>query len=111
MLFVNIILGILTLLPISSFYQDRSRTHFQRGDACSLPLDLDQFGCVVAANLLCRLHSPSQFLDRLPSLVAPGGILMLTTPCTWLLQFTPKVSPAQRVKVKRKDTAMFVSQS
>ncbi|XP_072031067.1 uncharacterized protein [Amphiura filiformis] len=69
---------------------DRSRTHFQRGDACSLPLDLGQFGCVVAANLLCRLHSPSQFLDRLPSLVAPGGILVLTTPCTWLAEYTPK---------------------
>ncbi|XP_038074631.1 uncharacterized protein LOC119742594 [Patiria miniata] len=69
---------------------DCSRVQFQQGDACSLPLDLGQFGCVVAANLTCRLQNPYDFLNRLPNLVAPGGILMLTTPCTWLAQFTPK---------------------
>ncbi|XP_022107872.1 uncharacterized protein LOC110988544 isoform X2 [Acanthaster planci] len=69
---------------------DRTRVHFQQGDACNLPLDIGQFGCVVAANLTCRLPNPYDFLNRLPNLVAPGGILMLTTPCTWLEQFTPK---------------------
>lgn len=69
---------------------DRSRTKFIQGDACNLSSDLGQFSCVVAANLICRLPNPYKFLERLPHLVAPGGLLVLTTPCTWLTQFTPK---------------------
>ena len=73
------------------FYQDRSRLSFYQGDACNLPSDLGQFGCVLAANLVCRLPNPYQFLDRLPSLVAPGGVLVITSPYSWLEKFTPKV--------------------
>lgn len=69
---------------------DRSRLSFFQGDACNLPSDLGQFGCVLAANLICRLPNPYQFLDRLPSLVAPGGILVITSPYSWLEEFTPK---------------------
>ncbi|KAK3591618.1 hypothetical protein CHS0354_013802 [Potamilus streckersoni] len=69
---------------------DRSRTTFIKGDACSLPSDLGQFGCVLAANLICRLHSPMDFLERLPGLVASGGILVITSPYTWMEQFTDK---------------------
>ncbi|KAK7504120.1 hypothetical protein BaRGS_00004424 [Batillaria attramentaria] len=68
----------------------RKRTRFQQGDACSLPGDLGQFGVVLAANLICRLHQPKAFLQRLGSLVAPGGILVITAPYTWLEQFTDK---------------------
>jgi hypothetical protein len=35
------------------------------------------------------LSEPQRLLDRLPSLVKPGGQLLLTTPCTWLAEFTP----------------------
>ncbi|XP_078672246.1 uncharacterized protein LOC144911774 [Branchiostoma floridae x Branchiostoma belcheri] len=69
---------------------DRTRTRFQQGDACNLPLDLGQFGCVLAANLICRLPTPFDFLNRLKSLVAPGGVLVITSPYTWLAEFTPK---------------------
>ncbi|EDV24011.1 hypothetical protein TrispH2_002391 [Trichoplax sp. H2] len=69
---------------------DRSRVHFQCGDACNLPTNLGQFGCVLAANLICRLPDTRAFLYRLPSLVAAGGILVITSPYTWLEQFTPK---------------------
>jgi len=69
---------------------DRSRLSFYQGDACNLPGDLGQFGCVLAANLVCRLPNPYQFLDRLPSLVAPGGTLVITSPYSWLEEFTPK---------------------
>ena len=71
--------------------QDRSKVRFQRGDACSLPLDLGQFDCVLAANLVCRLHTPHAFLDRLSSLVSTGGILVVTTPYTFLSKYTPRV--------------------
>ena len=52
--------------------------------------DLGSFDLVHAANLLCRLPNPQAFLDRLNELVAPGGQLLLTTPFTWLEDFTPK---------------------
>ena len=72
--------------------QDRKRCHFQQGDACNLPLDLGQFGCVVGANLVCRLPDPMDFLNRVPGLVASGGVLVLTTPASWDPAFTPKVT-------------------
>ena len=71
--------------------QDRSKVRFQRGDACSLPLDIGQFDCVLAANLICQLHTPNAFLDRLSSLVSTGGIVVITSPYTFLTQFTPMV--------------------
>ena len=65
------------------------RIRFEVGDAMALRDDLGSFEIVHAANLICRLPDPEQLLRRLPDLVAPGGILVLTTPCTWLGEFTP----------------------
>jgi putative 4-mercaptohistidine N1-methyltranferase len=62
---------------------------FFQGDAMNLPPDLGAFDRVHAANLLCRLTEPVLLLDRISSLVAPGGELLLATPCTWLEEFTP----------------------
>jgi putative 4-mercaptohistidine N1-methyltranferase len=67
----------------------RERVCFQQGDAMNLRADLGVFDLVHAANLLCRLRDPQQLLNRLPELVSPGGQLLLTTPCTWLEEFTP----------------------
>lgn len=63
---------------------------FGQGDAQSLPVNLGTFDCVLAANLLCRLARPCDFLERLPSLVNPGGQLIITTPNTWLESFTAR---------------------
>lgn len=65
------------------------RIRFETGDAMDLRADLGSFDRVHAANLLCRLPQPQRLLDRLPSLVKPGGELVLATPCTWLAEFTP----------------------
>jgi putative 4-mercaptohistidine N1-methyltranferase len=65
------------------------RVFFQQGDAMNLPTVLGEFDIVHAANLLCRLTHPQRLLQRLPDLVKPGGQLLLTTPCTWLAEFTP----------------------
>lgn len=62
---------------------------FEQGDAADLRADLGDFDLVHAANLICRLPDPARLLARLPSLVPPGGTLVLTTPCTWLGEFTP----------------------
>jgi putative 4-mercaptohistidine N1-methyltranferase len=66
-----------------------SRLTFEQGDAMALRSNLGSFDRVLAANLLCRLGDPGKLLDRLPSLVTPGGELVLATPCTWLEEFTP----------------------
>ena len=65
------------------------RIAFETGDATCLRRDLGPFDIVHAANLICRLPDPRLFLHRLPDLVANGGTLVLTTPCTWLGEFTP----------------------
>ncbi len=69
---------------------DRSRVRFTRGDAEKLPSRLGAFDVVLASNLICRLRHPSRFLDRLPALVRPDGLLVLTTPSTWKEIHTPR---------------------
>ncbi len=69
---------------------DAQRVRFAVGDAMALPPDLGTFDVVLAANLLCRLPDPRVFLARVPDLVKPGGQLLLTTPFTWLEEFTPR---------------------
>ncbi len=68
---------------------ETEKVSFFQGDAMALPVDLGTFDRVHAANLLCRLTNPLRLLERLPSLVNPGGQLVLATPCTWLEDFTP----------------------
>ncbi|OQR81628.1 hypothetical protein THRCLA_11548 [Thraustotheca clavata] len=69
---------------------DRSKVHFEQGDACNLGQHLGTFDCVFASNLLCRLPRPRAFLDRLPTLVNKNGILALISPYSWLEEYTPK---------------------
>jgi len=65
------------------------RVTFEQGDAMNLRADLGSYDLLHAANLLCRLTEPQRLIERLPALVKPGGQLLLTTPCTWLADFTP----------------------
>ena len=82
-------------LLYSQFQQDRTRVTFEQGDACALRSDLGAFDVILAANLVCRLHHPKYFLDRLRQLLPkPGSILVLTGPYTWLQQWTDKVGSA-----------------
>jgi putative 4-mercaptohistidine N1-methyltranferase len=69
---------------------ERSRVTFEQGDAQALRADLGQFDVVLMANLVDRLRDPSRCLGTLPSLLRTGGQLILTTPCTWLEDYTPR---------------------
>ena len=69
---------------------ERDRVTFSVQDAMALPEGIGPFDVVLAANLICRLSDPDSFLGRLPQLVKPGGQLLLTTPFTWLEEFTPR---------------------
>lgn len=69
------------------------RVEFRRADACSLPAEFVDFDAVLMANLLCRLPSPMSCLSRMSGprgIVKKGGLLVLTTPFTWMESFTPK---------------------
>jgi putative 4-mercaptohistidine N1-methyltranferase len=63
---------------------------FEPGDACGLRRDLGTFDLVLMANLLDRLPDPLSCLARLPRLVRPGGWLVITSPYTWLEEYTPR---------------------
>jgi putative 4-mercaptohistidine N1-methyltranferase len=67
----------------------RERVTFEQGDAQALRADLGPFDVVLMANLVDRLHDPKQCLAQLPRLVRPGGQVILSTPCTWLEDYTP----------------------
>jgi putative 4-mercaptohistidine N1-methyltranferase len=68
----------------------RSRTSFETGDACDIRADIGTFDAILMANLICRLPKPMSLLERLPSLVNPGGVLVFTTPFSWLEEYTPR---------------------
>ena len=76
---------------------DRARVAFEVGDAMDLRADLGAFDVVLMANLIDRLREPKRCLERLHSLVRSGGQLVITSPYTWLDEFTPRanwLSPA-----------------
>lgn len=66
------------------------RISFEVGDAMNLRANLGQFDVVMACNLICRLPDPMKFLLRTSDLVKPGGQLVITTPFTWLEEYTPR---------------------
>ena len=66
------------------------RVQFFQGDACNLkPIHRD-FDLVLAANLIDRLREPEVFLKDIAGRIRPGGLLVISSPYTWLEEFTPK---------------------
>jgi len=69
---------------------DRDRVRFEVGDALALPADIGDFDIILMANLIDRLPRPNELMRRLPDLVRPGGQLIISSPYTWLEEFTPR---------------------
>ena len=67
-----------------------ARVHFSQGDAQNLVPKYRDYDLVLAANLIDRLQVPTRFLDEIGHRIKPGGLLVLTSPYTWLETFTPK---------------------
>jgi putative 4-mercaptohistidine N1-methyltranferase len=84
--------GALSTKLLARVPADIAREHvsFEHGDAQTLRDSLGSFNVVLAANLIDRLVEPSRFLARLPDLVKCGGQLVITSPYTWLDEFTPR---------------------
>jgi putative 4-mercaptohistidine N1-methyltranferase len=67
------------------------RATFLCSDVMEFAPGSEAFDVVIAANLLCRLNDPKTFLTLLPNLVVPGGQLILTSPYSWLEEYTPQL--------------------
>jgi putative 4-mercaptohistidine N1-methyltranferase len=70
--------------------QQTERVSFVQGDACNLKPQAELYDLVLAANLIDRLHEPARFLKDIAPMIRSGGLLMLSSPYTWLEEFTPK---------------------
>jgi len=69
---------------------ERSRVRFAVGDATALPRGLGTFDLVLLANLLDRLADPARCLRQLRHLVRPGGRVAISSPFTWLTEYTAR---------------------
>ncbi len=68
----------------------RERVEFYQADACNLPEKFTGYDLVLAANLIDRLYSPRRFLATIHERMNPGGLLVITSPYTWLEEFTKR---------------------
>ncbi|WP_028116369.1 5-histidylcysteine sulfoxide synthase [Ferrimonas senticii] len=80
----------LTLAQLDISQQQAQRVHFSQGDACNLKAKYSDYDLVFAGNLIDRLADPAQFLTTIHQRINRGGLLVLTSPYTWLEQYTDK---------------------
>ncbi len=74
-------------IPLGVFPE---RVQFYQGDAMNLSTDYGMFDILLAGNLIDRLPDPKIFLQGIGSFIKQGGILILTSPYTWMESFTPR---------------------
>jgi 5-histidylcysteine sulfoxide synthase/putative 4-mercaptohistidine N1-methyltranferase len=70
--------------------EERDRVEFFQADACNLKDVYTGYDLVLAANLIDRLYSPRKFLSSIHERINPGGLLVITSPYTWLTEFTER---------------------
>jgi putative 4-mercaptohistidine N1-methyltranferase len=64
------------------------RIHFKCTDVMGIFLESDTYNIVLAANLICRLKEPLSFLNQISEKIVPGGQLIITSPYSWLEEYT-----------------------
>ena len=81
-------------------YDDvKDRIDFLQGDACNLKPQFTDYNVVFAGNLIDRLYEPAIFLNDIQARLLSGGLLVLTSPYTWLEEYTDKSNWLGGVKV------------
>ncbi len=63
---------------------------FWQGDACNLKAHFVGYDLIMATNLIDRLYEPERFLGTVHERLNEKGILVLTSPYTWLEEYTQK---------------------
>lgn len=72
------------------YLEVKDKIAFMQGDACNLVEKFLDYDLVFAGNLIDRLYDPAKFLNLIKNRIRPGGLLVLTSPYTWLEEFTPR---------------------
>lgn len=70
--------------------ESADRVSFWQADACNLKPQFSGYDLILAGNLIDRLYDPAKFLRDIIDRLNPGGLLVLTSPYTWLAEHTPK---------------------
>ncbi len=68
----------------------KDHVEFYQGDACNLKPFFTGYDLILAANLIDRLYDPAKLLTDIHTRVNSGGLLMITSPYTWLTEHTKK---------------------
>ncbi|OIN12736.1 5-histidylcysteine sulfoxide synthase [Oceanisphaera psychrotolerans] len=75
------------------------RIDFVQGDACNLKPRFTGYDLIFCGNLIDRLYDPALFLIQVHERLNAGGYLVLTSPYTWLEDYTPKARWLGGIKV------------
>jgi 5-histidylcysteine sulfoxide synthase/putative 4-mercaptohistidine N1-methyltranferase len=67
-----------------------NNVEFTQGDACNLKPKYSDYDLIFAGNLIDRLYEPKLFLKDMIHRLNQGGLLVLTSPYTWLEEYTEK---------------------
>ena len=67
-----------------------ARVQFWQGDACNLKAQFAGYDLILAANLIDRLYDPAKFVTTIHERLNVGGVLMITSPYTWLAEHTAR---------------------
>jgi putative 4-mercaptohistidine N1-methyltranferase len=80
------------LIELDAYNYGESSAHavFSQGDACNLAPQFKEYDLVMATNLIDRLYQPQLFLNTIHERINTGGFLVLTSPYTWLEEYTQK---------------------
>ncbi len=76
------------LMAVRPAEVEAARVQFEQGDAMALRADLGVFDVVLMANLIDRLSHPARCLQQLSGLIRSGGQLVVTSPYTWMDDYT-----------------------
>lgn len=70
---------------LNTKYPDLTKkVRFQVGDACKLDQSLGKFSLIFGGNLIDRLYDPEAFLIQVAGFLETNGVLILTSPYSWL---------------------------
>ena len=64
--------------------------HFMQGDACNLKPQYTGYDLIFMGNLLDRVYSPRKLLETVTERLNTGGILVVSSPFTWLTDYTER---------------------
>ena len=68
----------------------QDKVEFWQGDACNLKEHFTNYDLVIGTNLIDRLYEPYLFLESIHERINENGYLILTSPYTWLEEYTSK---------------------